>query len=96
MAKKFVFFKISKFVHFQIFILSNTNRFYYCFLLDCTCTLVPAIELVSIWHTLDRISISISILHLSLENRKNRKASTIKTFKNLKYLLLCKNGCHEK
>ena len=66
MARKLRFFKISKLVNFQIFIffrLSNTNHTYYCFLLDFNCTLVPAIELVSIWRTLYRMSISISILH---------------------------------
>ena len=60
------------------FRLSITNQFYSCFLFDITCTLVPAIEFVSIWCTLDRMSILVSILHLSLGNMKNCKASKIK------------------
>ena len=81
MARKIVIFQ--NFEHLKnlnlhiFFRLPNTNQFYYCFLLDITCTLVPAIELVSIWCTLDRMSISVSILHSSLENRNNCKASTI-------------------
>ena len=74
----FQFFKNCLFSNLHIFRLSNTNQFYSCFLLDITCTLVPAIELVSILCTLDRVSILVSILHLSLDNRKNCKASTIK------------------
>ena len=67
MARKlFLFFKISKLVNFQFFIflrLSHTNYIYYCFLLDFTYILVPAIEFVSIWCTLLEMSISISILN---------------------------------
>ena len=48
MARKLCFFfKISKLINFQIFILlrlSNTYYIYYCFLLDFTQILVPAIE----------------------------------------------------
>ena len=54
----------------------------HCFLLDITCTLVPAMKLVSIWCTLDRVNILVSILHLSLGNRKNCKASTIEMVKS--------------
>ena len=93
MARKIVIFQ-----NFNFFSFSNFHIFSgYQILTDFItvfCWIVPAIELVSIWHTLDRMSISLSILHLSLENRKNRKESTIKIFKNLKYLLLCKNGCN--
>ena len=67
------FIKISKFVNFQIFIffrLSNTYHIYYCFLLDFTLTLLPAIELVSIWCTLYRMSTSISILNFILRKRR--------------------------
>ena len=66
MARKLSFFEIHKFVNFQIFIflrLSNTNYICYCFLLDFTLIVVPAIEFVSIWCTLYRMSISISILN---------------------------------
>ena len=66
MAKKLRFFKISKLLNFLIFIflrLSNTNYIYYCFPLDFTKILVPAIEFVSFWCTLYRMSISISILN---------------------------------
>ena len=84
MARKFSFFKILKncqFSKLHIFQVLNTNQFYSCFLLDITSTLVPANELVSIWCNLDRVSILISILHLSLDLRKNCKASTMKMLK---------------
>ena len=43
MARKLLFFKILKqFSKLHIFRLSNTYKFYACFLLDITCTLVPA------------------------------------------------------
>ena len=54
----------------------------HCFLLDITCTLVPAIKLISIWCTFDRVSILLSILHLSLDNRKNCEAITIEMLKS--------------
>ena len=66
MARKIVIFQnfenlsIFKFAYF--FWLLNTNQFYYCFILDITCTLVSAIELVSVWFRLDRMSISVSIV----------------------------------
>ena len=63
MARKFSYFKILTKVNFQnciFFRLSNTNKFYSCFLLDITCTLVPANELVSIWCNLDRVSILVA------------------------------------
>ena len=84
MARKVLFFKILKKFQFSnclFFRLSNTYQFYACFLLDITCTLVPANKLVSVWCNFDRVSISLSILHLSLDLRKNCKTSTKKTFK---------------
>ena len=63
MARNFHFSKFLKIVNFQkciFFRLSNTNKFYSCFLLDITCTLVPANELVSIWCNLDRVSILVA------------------------------------
>ena len=65
MARKIVIFQnfenlsIFKFAFF----LQDTNQFYYCFLLDITCTLVPAIKLVSIWFRLDSMRISVSIVN---------------------------------
>ena len=43
--------------------------------------IVPANELVSIWWYLDRVSILVSILHLSLDLRKKCKARTMKMLK---------------
>ena len=63
MARKLLFFKILNNCQFSIlhfFRLSNTYKFYACFLLDITCTLVPANELVSIWCNLDRVSILVA------------------------------------
>ena len=48
---------IIKFAYF--YRLSNANQFYYCFILDITCSLV---ELVCIWFRLDSMSIFVSIL----------------------------------
>ena len=84
MARKLLFFKILKNVNFQnciFFRLSNTRKFYACFLLDITCTLVPANELVSTCCNFDRVRILVSILHLSLDLRKNCKACTMKMLK---------------
>ena len=66
MARKFVIFQnfeklsIFKFVYF--YSLSIANQFYYCFILDITCSLVPDIELVCIWYRLDSMNIFISIV----------------------------------
>ena len=61
MARKLLFFKILKqFSKLHFVILSNTYKFYACFLLDITCTLVPSNELVSIWCNLDRVSILVA------------------------------------
>ena len=93
MVRKLPFFKILKncqFLNCIFFWLSITNQFYSCFLLDITCTLVPAIELVSIWCPLERVSILVSFLHLSLDKMKNCKASKIKM---LNICCYAKNGC---
>ena len=49
MAGKFVIFqnfeKLSIFKFAYFYRLSNDNQFYYCFILDITCSLVPDIEL---------------------------------------------------
>ena len=53
MAKKIVIFQnfeklsIFKIAYFKR--LSNTKQFYYCFILDITCSLGPDIERVSFW-----------------------------------------------
>ena len=66
MARKIVIFQnvetlpIFKFAYF--YRLSNSNEFYYCLILDITCTLVSDIELVSIWFRLDSMSIFVSIV----------------------------------
>ena len=66
MARKIVIFQnfknlsIFKFAYF--YRLSNSNRFYNCLMLDITCSLVPAMERVSIWFILDSMSISVSIV----------------------------------
>ena len=66
MARKFVIFQnfeqLSIFEFIYFYSLSNDNQFYYCFILDITCTLVPDIELVSIWFRLDSLSIFVSIV----------------------------------
>ena len=84
MARKFSFFKILKncqFSKLHIFQVIKYLPILFLFLLDITCTPVPANELVSIWCNLDRVSILVSILHLSLDLRKNCKASTMKMLK---------------
>ena len=85
MARKIIIFqnfeKMSIFKFAYFYSLSVANQFYYCFILDITCTLVPANELVSIWCNLDRVSILVSILHLSLDLRKKCKARTMKMLK---------------
>ena len=57
MARKIVIFInfqiLSNFKFAYFYKLSNTNQFYYCFILDITCSLVPDIELVCIWFRLD-------------------------------------------
>ena len=67
MVRKIVIFQnfenLSIFKFAYLYRLSNTNQFYYCFKLNITCTLVSAIELVSIWFRLDRMSISVSIVN---------------------------------
>ena len=66
MARKIVIFinfqilSIFKFANFHS--LSNTNQFYYCFILDITCALVPDIEIVCIWFRLDSMSIFVSLV----------------------------------
>ena len=66
MARKIVIFqnfeKLSIFKFAYFYRLSIDNQFYYCFILDITYTLVPDIELVSIWFTLDSMSIFVSIV----------------------------------
>ena len=66
MARKSVIFQnfenLSTFKFPYFYRLSNTNQFYYCFKLDITCTLVPAIELLYIWFRLDSMRISVSIV----------------------------------
>ena len=61
MARKFVIFqnfeKLSIFKFAYFYSLSDANQFYYCFILDITCSLVPDIELVCIWFRLDSMSI---------------------------------------
>ena len=51
---------IFKFAYF--YRLSKGNQFYYCFILDITCSLVSDIERVSIWFRLDSMSIFVSIV----------------------------------
>ena len=77
------------FQHCIFFRLSNTYKFYACFLLDITCTPVPANELVSICCNLDRVSILVSILHLSKTIGRIAKQYD-ENVKNLKFVLLCK------
>ena len=67
MARKFVIFqnfeKLSIFKFAYFYSLSNDTQFYYCFILDITCSLVPGIELVCIWLRLDSMSIFVSIVN---------------------------------
>ena len=66
MARKFVFFqnfeKLSIFKFAYFYSLSVANQFYYCFILDITCSLVPDIEVVCIWFRSDSMSIFVSIV----------------------------------
>ena len=66
MARKIVIFqnfeKLSIFKFAYCYSLSVANQFYYCFILDITCSLVPEIELVCIWFRLDSMSIFVSIV----------------------------------
>ena len=66
MARKFVIFqnfeKLSIFKFAYFYRLSVANQFYYCFILDITCSLVPDIELVCIWFRLDSMNIFVSIV----------------------------------
>ena len=66
MARKIVIFqnfeKLSIFKFEYFYRLSNSNQFYYCFILDITRSLVPDIELVYIWFRLDSMSIFVSIV----------------------------------
>ena len=66
MAEKIVIFqkfkKLSIFKFAYFYRLSKGNQFYYCFILDITCSLVPDIERVSIWFRLDSMSIFVSIV----------------------------------
>ena len=66
MARKFVIFqnfeKLSIFKFTFFYSLSIADQFYYCFILDITCSLVPDIELVCIWFRLDSMSIFVSIV----------------------------------
>ena len=57
-----IFKKMSIFKFAYFYRLSNTNKFYYCFILDITFSLVPDIERVSIWFRLDSMSIFVSIV----------------------------------
>ena len=54
--------KLSIFKFAYFYRLSKGNRFYYCFILDITCPLVPDIEHVCIWFRLDCTSIYVSIV----------------------------------
>ena len=45
--------------------------FYYCFILDITCSLVPDIERVSIWFRLDSMSIFVSIVKQTISFYNN-------------------------
>ena len=66
MDRKFVIFqnfeKLSIFKFAYFYSLSVANQFYYCFILDITCSLVPDIELVCILFRLDSMGISVSIV----------------------------------
>ena len=66
MARKIVIFqnfeKLSIFKFAYFYSLSIANQFYYCFILNITCFLVPDIELVCIWFRLDSMSIFVSIV----------------------------------
>ena len=66
MAEKIVilqkFQKLSIFKFAYFYRLSKGNQFYYCFILDITCSLFPDIERVSVWFRLDSMSIFVSIL----------------------------------
>ena len=66
MARKIVIFqnfeKLSIFKFAYFYRLSKSKQFYSCFPLDITCSLVPDIELVSIWFRLDSMSIFVSIV----------------------------------
>ena len=66
MARNLVIFqnfeKLSIFKFAYFYNLSNDNQFYYCFILDITCSLVPYIELFCIWFRLDNMSIFVSIV----------------------------------
>ena len=66
MARKIVIFqnfeKLSIFKFAYFYRLSKGNQFYYCFILDITCSLVPDIEHVCIWFRLDSMSIYVSIV----------------------------------
>ena len=66
MARKIVIFqnfeKLSIFKIAYFYRLSKGNQFYYCFILDITCSLVPDIEHVCIWFRLDSMSIYDSIV----------------------------------
>ena len=64
-ARKIVIFqnfeKLSIFKFAYFYRLSKGNQFYYCFIFDITCSLVPDIEHVCIWFRLDSMSIYVSI-----------------------------------
>ena len=60
---------IFKFAYF--YRLSNTHQFYNCLILDITCTLVPAMKLVSIWFRLDRMSNCVSIVKQTISFYNN-------------------------
>ena len=66
MARKIFIFqnfeKLSIFKFAYFYRLSKGNQFYYCFILDITCSLVPDIENVCIWFRLDSMSIYVSIV----------------------------------
>ena len=66
MARKIVIFqnfeKLSIFKFAYFYRLSKGNQFYYCFILDITCSLVLDIEHVCIWFRLDSMSIFVSIV----------------------------------
>ena len=60
---------ILKFTYF--YRLSNAKQFYHCFILDITYTLVPDIELVSIWFRLDSMNIFVSIVEHTISFYNN-------------------------
>ena len=75
MARKIVIFqnfeKLSIFKFAYFYRLSNTNTFYYCFILDITFSLVPDIEIVSILFRLDSTSIFVNLVKRTISFYNN-------------------------